>query len=172
MLIWTESFYLIFLYIPPVYVNKIFHDNLTLLKSTEKWWPEWNWTHTFVIAIHCFTCWAVESTGIGGKFLSNISARVGDIVWETWELGYVKVDERSSSSILRKWFLSPSPSIELEDRSSTCTRYSCDYLMLVRERMCSVLIPFQNHPQRHTWTEIFRDNIENISCTCQIKTCL
>ena len=28
-------------------------------------------------------------------------------VWETWELGYIKVDERTSSSILRKWFLSP-----------------------------------------------------------------
>ena len=40
-----------------------------------------------------------------------------------------------------------------------CTRYSCDNFTLIHERMCSVSILFQNHPQRYTWTETFHDNL-------------
>ena len=39
-----------------------------------------------------------------------------------------------------------------------CTRYSCDNLTLIHERMFSVSILFQNHLQRYTWTEFFNYN--------------
>ena len=51
-----------------------------------------------------------------------------------------------------------------------CTRYSRDNLTLIHERMCSVSILFQNHPQRYTWTEIFYDSGGPVSQRCEFKS--
>ena len=51
-----------------IHKEKFFHDDLTLTKSTEKYWIKWDLTHTFWILIRRSTRSAIDSIGNGGEF--------------------------------------------------------------------------------------------------------
>ena len=77
--------------------------------------------------IHSYFC--QDKTKLGRCWMCYILKQFD--VWETWELGYIKVDERSSSSILRKWFLSPR-NLSLGSsmvRASNCVTFSWSVLV-------------------------------------------
>ena len=65
------------------------------------------WSRTFRIPVRRSTCWAIESTGIGGKFLSMLSTR--DILattypWEDMQC-FDSISESSSEMHEQKFFM-------------------------------------------------------------------
>ena len=82
------------------------------------------------------------------------------IIWQCWS----QLKNIDSSRIWAPTFGIPvrrssTQGLEANFIQFKCTRHSRDNLTLIHERMCSVAIVFQNHPQRYTWTETFHDNL-------------